>query len=59
MGEHALLSASSAKRWMSCPPSARLQEEFEQQQESTYAKEGTKAHSMAEEKLRRYLGENR
>lgn len=59
MGGHALLSASSAKRWMSCPPSARLQEQFEQQQESIYAREGTKAHSIAEDKLRRYLSEQK
>ena len=25
---HARLSASSAKRWMSCPPSVRLEEQF-------------------------------
>jgi hypothetical protein len=29
MGAHALLSASSAHRWMHCSPSARLEENFE------------------------------
>ena len=28
MGKHALLSASSSKRWLSCTPSARLEEQF-------------------------------
>lgn len=49
--EHALLSASGAKRWLSCPPSVRLEEEFEEKP-STYAIEGTYAHSVAELKLR-------
>ena len=59
MSAHAVLSASSAKRWMSCPPSARLQEQFEEKKESIYAKEGTQAHEMAEHKLRRYLNEEK
>lgn len=59
MGAHAVLSASSAKRWMTCPPSARLQEQFEEKEESVYAKEGTQAHEMAEGKLRRYLSEEK
>lgn len=50
-GAHALLSASGAKRWMSCPPSARLEESFEEE-ESIYAAEGTFAHSLAELILR-------
>lgn len=49
---HALLSASSAKRWMNCPPSARLAETFPEE-ESEYAKEGTLAHSICELKLRK------
>ena len=28
-GLHAILSASSAKRWLACPPSARLEEKLE------------------------------
>ena len=27
--KHAILSASSANRWMNCNPSARLEQEFE------------------------------
>ena len=27
-GKHAVLSASSSKQWLHCPPSARLQENF-------------------------------
>lgn len=43
---HALLSASSAHRWLQCPPSARFEAEFPDQ-ESTYAAEGTIAHELA------------
>ena len=28
--KHALLSASGAVRWLACPPSARLEEKFEE-----------------------------
>lgn len=49
-GVHALLGPSGAKRWMSCPPSARLEEQFEEE-ESEYAAEGTLAHSLAEQIL--------
>lgn len=44
---HAVLSASGAARWMNCPPSALLERQF-QDQGSTYAAEGTTAHSYAE-----------
>ena len=55
-GTHALLGPSGAKRWMSCPPSARLEESF--QEESTdYAAEGTLAHKLAEQILRYNNGE--
>lgn len=56
MGEHALLSASGADRWMNCPPSARLEEMIDEKS-SVYAKEGTFAHSLAEQKLLNYIGE--
>lgn len=51
---HALLSASSAHRWLSCPPSARLEQEFADN-ESEAAAEGTAAHALCEHKLRRAL----
>lgn len=52
---HAVLSASSAHRWLTCPPSARLEEQFEDTT-SEYAKEGTAAHELAELHLQRFLG---
>lgn len=45
--KHALLSASGAKRWMTCTPSARLEEHIPQV-ESPYADEGTLAHEIGE-----------
>lgn len=53
---HAWLSASGAKRWMSCPPSVRLEEQFPEKS-STYAEEGTFAHAFAEQILRYNAGE--
>ena len=52
--KHAILSASGAYRWLACPPSARLEEQFEETT-STYAEEGTLAHALAEAKLKLYL----
>lgn len=49
---HSLLSASAAKRWLSCPPSARLTENMPDTA-SEYAAEGTLAHALGELKLRR------
>ena len=54
-GKHALLSASSAHRWLHCPPSARLSESYEDKG-SDYAAEGTDAHSLCEYKLKTALG---
>lgn len=51
--EHALLSASSAHRWLVCTPSARLEEQLPEKR-SEYADEGTLAHEIAELKLRKY-----
>lgn len=51
---HALLSASGADRWINCPPSARLEEQFEDTT-SDYAREGTLAHEIAELKLRKHF----
>ena len=53
---HALLSASSSKQWLNCPPSARLQENFPNES-SVYAEEGTFAHSICEYKVKKYLHE--
>lgn len=53
--QHALLSASGAHRWLSCTPSARLETQFPDKG-SDSATEGTLAHSIAELKLRKYLG---
>lgn len=53
---HALLSASSSKQWLHCPPSVRLQENFPNES-SVYAAEGTYAHEVCEYKVRKYLHE--
>ncbi|PRR84552.1 DUF2800 domain-containing protein [Clostridium vincentii] len=55
MGTHALLSASSAHRWMHCNKSARLEESFENTT-SIFAEEGTFMHELGELKLSRYIG---
>jgi len=52
--KHALLSASGAKRWLACPPSARLEDTMEEQT-SSYADEGGFAHRIAELLLRKEL----
>lgn len=53
--KHALLSASSAHRWMNCPPSARLTAEYTDTG-SDFARQGTDAHSLCEHKLKELLG---
>ena len=53
---HARLNASSSHRWMMCPPSVKLSEQFEDKP-STYAEEGTYLHELCELKLHRYLGD--
>lgn len=53
--QHALLSASSSHRWLSCPPSVRLEKGFEKTT-SVFAEEGTLAHELGEVKLRKALG---
>lgn len=45
--DHALLSASSAHRWLACPPSAVAAEAYPQQ-DTDYTREGTLAHEVAE-----------
>ena len=53
---HAILSASSAHRWLVCTPSARLELEEGQEECSAYAAEGTAAHALAELKLKYRFG---
>lgn len=52
---HALLSASSSHKWLNCPPSARLCEQYDDTG-SSYAAEGTDAHTLCEYKLQTALG---
>lgn len=52
--DHAILSPSSAKRWINCTPSALLAG-AEGSKSSVYAEEGTLAHEIAEHALTRYL----
>lgn len=44
---HALLSASSAHRWLACPPSAVASEAYANQ-DTDFTREGTLAHEVAE-----------
>lgn len=57
--EHALLSASSAHRWLACPASAVAAEAYPNEQ-TDFTREGTLAHEVAEvvarEKLRPETG---
>ncbi len=56
--KHALLSASGASRWLNCPPSARLEEMFQESAKSSdYAEEGTLAHEFGELSLRSRTGQ--
>lgn len=52
--DHAILSPSSAKRWINCTPSALLAEAAGSKS-SIYAEEGTLAHEIAEYALTQYL----
>ena len=54
--DHAILSASSAHRWMNCSPSARLELEFNDRS-GIAALEGSAAHALGEYKLKKALGE--
>lgn len=51
---HARLSASGSSRWLNCPGSVRLEEEFPDTT-SPYALEGTLAHSIGELKLKEFF----
>ena len=51
---HSVLGASAAERWMNCPPSARLTAGM-QDEETSFAAEGTAAHALCEWKVRKAL----
>ena len=61
MTAHALLSASSSKRWLTCTPSARLEATLPEPKKAPgafdFSQEGTMAHSLAEIKLRYHFGQ--
>ena len=54
MAQHAILSASSAYRWLACPPSSRLEQNYENKS-SSFAQEGTLAHDLGELTLKKEL----
>ena len=51
---HALLSPSSASRWINCPPSALLNAEAGDR-DTVFTREGNLAHAMAELKARKHF----
>lgn len=53
---HALLSASSASRWLACTPSPKLEETYEDST-SVFAEEGTLAHELCDISLKLHLKE--
>jgi transcription elongation factor Elf1 len=55
MSKHAILPPSDASRWLTCTPSARLEQEFPNTS-SSYADEGTLAHAVGECILRQLSG---
>ena len=61
MTAHAILSASSSKRWLTCTPSARLEATLPEPKRAPngfdFSQEGTMAHSLAEIKLRHHYGQ--
>lgn len=52
---HAILSASSSKKWLTCTPSARLEETFPNV-ETEFSSEGTLAHLDCSTELDHWLG---
>lgn len=52
---HAKLSASGSKKWLTCTPSARLEEQFSDEK-SDFAAEGSYGHCLFEAALCEYLG---
>lgn len=57
MAKHAFLSASSAHRWLECPPSAKACEGRENQA-SPYAQQGTDCHELCAYLLEKSLGKD-
>lgn len=55
MAAHAILSPSSASRWLACTPSARLESQVGSAT-SEAAEEGTLAHALGELKLQLHFG---
>lgn len=55
MSAHALLSPSSAHRWLNCTAAPRLEEGIEDKG-SDFAAEGTLAHAFCAQKLKYFLG---
>ena len=51
---HAILSPSSAERWIHCPPSAVINAEAPRT-DTVYTREGTLAHAVCELKARKYF----
>ena len=47
-GNHSVIGASSAERWIACPGSVNLSAKCPKLKESKYAREGTLAHRVAE-----------
>lgn len=55
--DHAKLNPSAASRWLNCPGSVALSEQCPPSKSTKYSEEGTRAHSVAEAKLRMVSGE--
>lgn len=56
MADHAILSPSGASRWLSCTPSARLEQQFPDRAGQAAA-EGTLAHTLGELLIKRRVRE--
>lgn len=54
--QHALLSPSSAHRWMNCTAAPRIEATIPEPESSPYALEGTLAHAYCALKLKSFLG---
>jgi Protein of unknown function (DUF2800) len=52
--KHAILSMSASKRWLKCTRAPRMEQKFPEST-SAYAEEGTRAHALAEYRIRQSL----